>query len=181
MDQNIYIRHEYKIEKGCLGDRGDENFFTRIEARYHVLDDDDQEVEVGRASFFHIDIDSFMRVQSELGEEVDIHGVLDLNGDTEPFTMLYDLDQEHFSENVCDVIGIWGDFSGSLFVINRLELLPNYRMKGVAAEAIAEAVRLFSGNADVVAITAFPLQLMDRSANLSDWEKKMQYDKFEQR
>jgi GNAT superfamily N-acetyltransferase len=66
--------------------------------------------------------------------------------------------------------------SGNLLVIDRLELLPKWRKKGIGNRIIKDIILRFSGCCDLVILKAFPLQqeyqYADKDQN--EWEKKMQ-------
>ena len=72
--------------------------------------------------------------------------------------------------------------SENILVPDRLEILPEYRNKGIGRK-ITEMIRnFFAGCYGIEIIKAFPLQLEGRTPSGldEDWRKKMLYDKMEQ-
>jgi GNAT superfamily N-acetyltransferase len=72
--------------------------------------------------------------------------------------------------------------SGNILVIERFELLPEWRKRNIGKKVIKDIVLRFSGCCDLVMLKAFPLQQEYQYADgmKSDWEKKMQMTDFPQ-
>jgi hypothetical protein len=66
--------------------------------------------------------------------------------------------------------------SGNILVIERFELLPEWRKKSIGKKILKDIVLRFSGCCDVVVLKAFPLQQEYQYTHemKSDWEKKME-------
>jgi GNAT superfamily N-acetyltransferase len=85
---------------------------------------------------------------------------------------IIDFDENDFAEPFAseDMGG-----SGNLLVISRIELLPEWRKKGIGRKMIKDIVLRFSGCCDLVILKAFPLQQEYQYAegNKNAWEKQM--------
>jgi GNAT superfamily N-acetyltransferase len=86
---------------------------------------------------------------------------------------IMDFDENAFREPLSDEI-----MSGSrnLLVINRLELLPEWRKKNIGKKIIKDIIWRFSGCCDLIILKAFPLQQEYQYAHSqkTEWEQKMQ-------
>jgi GNAT superfamily N-acetyltransferase len=67
--------------------------------------------------------------------------------------------------------------SGNLLVVERFELLPEWRKKNIGKKIMKDIVCRFSGCCDIVMLKAFPLQQEYQydEDKKSDWDKKMQF------
>jgi GNAT superfamily N-acetyltransferase len=67
--------------------------------------------------------------------------------------------------------------SGNILVIERFELLPEWRKRNIGKKVIKDIVLRFSGCCDLVMLKAFPLQQEYQYAEdkKSDWDQKMQF------
>ena len=75
-----------------------------------------------------------------------------------------------------------GADNSNLLVIDRLELLPNWRKKSIGKKIIKDIIWRFSGCFGLVMLKAFPLQQEFQYAQdqKSHWEKEMQMTDFSQ-
>lgn len=90
---------------------------------------------------------------------------------------IFDFDKEEFKESLLEEME---SSSANLLVIDRLELLPQWRHKGIGQKIIKDIILRFSGCCDLVILKAFPLQreVTNNDTNISKWRKKMQMDKL---
>lgn len=67
--------------------------------------------------------------------------------------------------------------SGNILVIERFELLPEWRKRNIGKKVIKDIALRFSGCCDLVMLKAFPLQQEYQYAEdkKSDWDQKMQF------
>ena len=88
---------------------------------------------------------------------------------------IFDFDREEFKESLLEEIE---SGSANLLVIDRLELLPQWRHKGIGKKIIKDMILRFSGCCDLIVLKAFPLQkeAANSDTNISEWRKKMQMD-----
>jgi hypothetical protein len=76
----------------------------------------------------------------------------------------------------------YDNWSPNLLVLDRIEILPIARGQGITEMVINEVCRLFSGEVDVLALNAFPLQHENPEAitGTEDLKASMEINKFEQ-
>jgi len=106
----------------------------------------------GKAQFFLVD------VESAINEGVNAFWLFDEKASTLDFySELYEQDTSDFNEEVTTTLGddLWYP---NLFIVERVEVLPQFRGKNLAKLVIDEATRVFAGNTHVSALKAFPLQ-----------------------
>ena len=104
----------------------------------------------GKCKFIHVDI--------ETSDETPNY-ILDAVSETSPFVALYNPIAHDFSDQLTSAIEDGCEYiSRNLLVIDRLEVLPEYRGCGLARVMLEDAIRLFSRRIDIVALKAFPLQ-----------------------
>ena len=91
---------------------------------------------------------------------------------------LYDFidtcDENGIKDSVEDSISRGKPFANILTVINRLEVLPEYRGVGLAKALFDEMYNL-SGVYGIIALKAFPMQFESISKNHA-WKSRMRYD-----
>lgn len=126
---------------------------------------------VAKASFAYFDVEAAVANGLSVFELFDLSGWFQLF-----YGALYDSfrDASHFNREVAAIAGT-DLVSGSLFVVEKIEILPDYRGRLLAPAIIDEAVRLFSGNALVVTLLARPLQhdAYEFRRRDPDWELAM--------
>ncbi|MEM7038804.1 MAG: hypothetical protein AAF570_17620, partial [Bacteroidota bacterium] len=95
-------------------------------------------------------------------------------------TEIYDVPKQTFSkpilERYSDMI-----LEENLLVLERLEILPDYRGRYFGAVMLKDVIRYFADSFNLVALRAIPLlPLSWRSEEPSDdWRKKLELEKFE--
>ncbi|MFC1779435.1 hypothetical protein ACFLZU_03760 [Thermodesulfobacteriota bacterium] len=167
----VYASIKYTIES-TLSD--EERWLTKINGVITANEDDVNYVEVGRVVYYHVDIESAMKEDG-----ISPHDLLDTCRSTYSFHYdLYDVETLSFKESFLEIIG-YGGWSRNILIIDRIEILPEYRGEGLAKEAINEAIRLFSSRADVAVLMADPLQF-EPNRDSPEWDKKMRLGELEQ-
>lgn len=137
---------------------------------------EESELVIGKGKFFYADMD---------GAYVDglsPFDVLDERAGTFDFVFpLFGESDEgmSFKSDVTERFNLTGH-TNNLFIIDRLEVLPEYRGENVAAILIDEAIRLFSADAEVIALKSFPLQdeHVYESKKRDSWYKAMKMDEL---
>lgn len=161
----------FSVNSNLYGDEDPDKWISQINEEVFFYDEDtDEEVLVGKARFFYVDLNSSNLYPFDL---------LDTMSETAPFIPLYGYDRDavEFKSDVCELLN-YDNMSPNLFVVDRLEVLPRYRGKGLAKEIMKEACRLFSAEADVMALQLCPLQHENKKQYV--WGQKMQLCKLEQ-
>lgn len=92
---------------------------------------------------------------------------------------LFDYEKNDFRASLLNETGA---DSSNLLVIDRLELLPNWRKQNIGKKLIKDIIWRFSGCFGLVTLKAFPLQqeYQYADAQKSAWEKGMQMTDFPQ-
>lgn len=87
-----------------------------------------------------------------------------------------------FSEEVFRAID--GEIvENNLLILDRLELLPDIRGRGIGLKIIRHMINRFGAGAGLVGIKPFPLQLegqLTPEKNISVWRKQLNLDKYPQ-
>jgi len=152
-----------------------DDFLYRYQGRVVGLtDEDEHEFTVGTFRVVYADIENGSNHGLAAGE------VLDGEENTCAFQELYDLDENHFTARIEKLCGD-GILFSNLLVIDRIEILPDFRGMGIADEVIQSLIRRFGHGVGVVAVKAFPLQLEKgyRSDSKTEaWRNEMALDAF---
>lgn len=164
--QDLYCSVKYEISSSLCDDP--ENWVTEITGDVICYEEDETEQLVGRARVFYVDADY------ALDDGYPPEYILDMQSETAPYIeALYDLESGEFNSNVRKILGC-ESFNPNVVIIDRIEILPGYRGKGLSRKIINETVRLFGARAELVALQSFPLQFESKTYNTpSAWEAKM--------
>ncbi len=161
---------DYNIKSSLIDDI--EDSITEINGELHIFDDNDDEVIVAKCKYFFIDMDN---------SDVDAFYLLDSRQQLEPFICLYEMGTTDFTDSFIKLMNeeVW---NSNLLIIDRIEILPDFRGKGLAERMINDAIKLFSATADIVVLKPFPLQFeyKDPEDTPEKWEKMMQLDQLNQ-
>lgn len=146
-----------------------DNFIYEIEGQINITDDNHENCHVGNFTVIYVDVFQAMNSDFDLGIIMDrsqrtwdyyesLFDGYDLNE-----TIVNMFDEPIFKEN--------------LLILDRLEILPEYRGKKLGLKAMNLLIRRFSQGASIVALKAFPLQFESGvKENLhADWNLRMGY------
>ena len=142
-----------------------------------VVDDeeseDDQKV-IAKAAFCYVDLESAIANNLSAFELFDHCDWLQLF-----HSELYEDAGSNFKKDVVEAIG--HPLSASIFIIDKIEILPAYRGNNLTDSIIDEAIRLFSGNAGLIALEANPLQhnSYEFDRRDPDWELALELPKYD--
>ena len=155
-------------------DPGD--YIYTIDGRITEMDDDESDILVGKFRLFYVDIASAIDTGN-----IDVFDIFDAHSDStaDYYDSLIDPDTADFSENLRQLLED-EIFGLSLLIIDRLELLPNYRGHKLGLIIMRRLIQRFSAGAGVVAIKPFPLQF-EHSIPTEDqrgWHAEMQLSSF---
>ena len=171
----------YKIEPVTF--YGDERYIIEINAEYKVFEEDEETQEdekiIAKSKFKYIDVDFALK------EEYNCFDLFDSYSTTlEHYYALYDgknLDKLKFSCKVMELFKSKTISSLNILIVERLEILPEYRGKNISNKIIDEISRLF-GKSSFIALKSYPLQMECKREDdkVNSWEKDMQLDRCEQ-
>jgi len=176
MDQKLTAMNEEAIDDlqlcmdvtrkvGCWGDED-----AYLGEHGGVLRVADTEVIAGKVRLFMVDIEG----AREAG--ISALDLLDFDGATEPYIGLLSNEVAgNFCPAVTNLLG--GEdmvFSNNMLIIDRVELLPEYRGKGLGLKCLETCLRHFRLGCRVAAIKPFPLQFESGAKESEDWSGGMQ-------
>ena len=91
---------------------------------------------------------------------------------------IFDLEREQYNE-VVDRFN-FEPFNSNLLYIDRIEILPEYRLAGWGKKVIKEILCRFSGCYGLMILKSFPLQLKVDRDTTDDWNVQMEFENLEQ-
>lgn len=161
-----YFSSTYTVKLSHVGDGHD--CIVDISGETVSYEEGDEEL-VAKSNFLRFDCERSEYPPADLMDHLQ---------NTEPYMALYD--GMALSDAVSELIGYeFGlELRTNLFVFDRLEIIPEYRGRGLTSAIFEEAVRLFSAGCDVAALKAFPLQDELGSREQTAWRKSLQLDHF---
>lgn len=145
--REIYPLIEYKISSFLMGESDD--WISEINGEVFNYTENDEKEVIGKCRHFFIDLEN---------SEETAHDLLDIRNELDPYVCMYEENTTSFTDDVLTVCknDVW---NSNLLIIDRIEVLPNYRGHGLAKTIIDDAINLFSPRTDVIALKAYPLQL----------------------
>jgi len=162
-----------QVSLRLFGDDG-ERWVTPIKGFINFYDDEGEQLQVGRISFFHIDLNS--ATENGWGS----FDVLDHDQSTAPFI---DIIQSIEDDDYDSFEHLFDDWSSNILVADRIEILPEHRNNGITAKVFDQMVRLFGSDCSLLLLKAFPLQHEPRRGDtygdISDWQKSLALENFE--
>jgi len=125
-------------------------------------DGGENEVLVGKFGLFYVDI----RRASSAG--VALFDVCDTDSTTIGyFESLYFPAEPHLNRRASSLLQ-YDTPAGNLLIIDRLEVMPKFRGRGIGLRVMAEMIGRFGAGASVVAIKPFPLQF-ETAGSVDGW------------
>ena len=166
---DIYISIDYKIHSSVMDEP--EDCITIINGKVVHYNESDEKETIAKCRHFFIDLENSGN---------DPYFLLDIRSELAPYTALYDSETASFKDELLVKAGddIW---STNLLVVDRIEILPEFRGEGISKMIFQDAIRLFSPRTDLVAIKCFPIQFEAKIPDHkpSAWEKMMELDKLD--
>ncbi|KXF79740.1 GNAT family protein [Enterovibrio coralii] len=154
-------------------------WLTEHELEIFDTDSDDERDHclVGKAKFYYADGNGALRAGLLPGVLLDETEALNRIGEkffnTDLEAGYY---QDFIDDEVCNRLDIKNDCLNML-IIDRLEILPEYRGQGLGLKVLNEAIRLLSSDAQIVVLQSFPLQHEGSrcfdTPEKAEWRKKM--------
>jgi len=152
---DLYPTVKYEITKSLGRDDpypDESEWLIEINAQIFIYLEFEGVIQVGRCRFYYVDADEALE-RSHCGP----WRLLDIDSATEYFRVIYNDDTCCFTSEVEEVLDE-SFISNNLFVIDRVEVISEYRGNGLARMAIEDAISLFARRAEVIALKAYPLQ-----------------------
>jgi GNAT superfamily N-acetyltransferase len=171
----MYIVLSWTGESGLCDYRepGDLIYETRGDIA-NIDDDDDSRSLIGRFGVYYMDVDR------AINEGCSVFDLFDAYSQTaEYYRALFGRDAPDFSSRVRKLVDdeIWGS---NVLILDRLELLPEYRGKGLGLNLMRHLIKRFGYGAAIVAIKPFPLQFefAPNCEGEKEWRSKLRLDAF---
>jgi len=166
---SLYPSINYKIHSSFIDDP--EDWVVEVSGEVFISDEDNEERVAAKCRLFLVDVESSGYAAGEL---------LDTRQEIYPFISFYEPDTSSFNASFLSFVGddVW---HSNLLIIDRIEVLPMFRGRGLTKLIIDDAVNLFSARIDVVALKVFPLQFEYKGLNNkpNEWKKMMELKKME--
>lgn len=147
-------------------------WITKITGDIIASDDDGEERLAGRVKYYRIHANDAM----DNGYRPE--DILDLTSNTAHFLgTIFDNGGCYFRRKIQNLFDT-EIFNSDLFLVDRIEILPPFRGKNVFLQVINDGIRCVGGQAELIALKAFPLQFEVPSEDEEHlrWQEKMAYD-----
>lgn len=102
--------------------------------------------------------------------------LLDLKASTEEYSVLLGREAGNYSPAVLKMLGEEFVLNHDMLIIDRLELLPAYRGRGLGLKCMQACIRHFGKACRIAAIKPFPLQFNQPDAQPSEWDTQLALD-----
>lgn len=134
-----------------------------------------ERVLIGKCRAMYLDVARTMAEGFSLQEVTDAHSSTLVNYYCNVFSE--DVASTVFSEELNDLFD-GNIFDLNLLILDRIELLSEYRGKGIGLSVVRYMMARFSQGAGIIALNAFPLQFEGGRRNTEDdkWYKNLQLD-----
>ncbi len=152
-----------------LGPLGPNDFLHETHGTIVSLDESEQETLVGKFRLYYADVDSAME------EGFDTFEVLDSYSHTlEYHDLIYESNGTELSEKLQKELN-YDVFGCNLLMLDRLEILPQYRGQYLGLIIMRRLIQRFSSGAGVIAIKPFPLQFEHKPSSEEEhrWRKEL--------
>jgi GNAT superfamily N-acetyltransferase len=141
---------------------------------FDVVDGDEVEVLLGRFRLYYLDFDAALNAGVSAFDVIDSYSAT-----ADYYVAFFDDDASGFNERLLTLLND-DVLESNVLVIDRLELLPQYRGKRLGLRAMSALIRRFGAGAGVVAIKPFPLQFEAKTSVGEDsaWRAQLQLEKL---
>jgi hypothetical protein len=140
---------------------------------YDLGESEDREF-IGRFRVYYVDVERAMNQREPIYNVFDSH-----SAEVEEFyEPIFGSEGYDFNENLLEVVNY--KVSGyNLLILDRLEILPQYRRKKLGLTILHHMIERFSAGAAIVAMKPFPLQFEPiGDEDKKKWRDKMRLDQF---
>jgi hypothetical protein len=139
------------------------------------IEEDDSRTKIGKFSAQYIDVGGAMNEGEPIFEILDCHS----SSLAEYFEPIFGDNAPNFSDTVEQITK--GNADGcNLLIIDRVEIIAEYRGKGIGLRILSHMMVRFSMGAGIVALKAFPLQFeLEQTNEDQTWHKLLSLESFE--
>ena len=129
---------------------------------------------IGKFRVYYADVERAMRQREPIYHVFDAHSA-EVEEYYEP---IFGSEGYDFNENLLEVVS-HEIFGYNLLILDRLEILPQYRRKKLGLTILHHMIERFSAGASIVAMKPFPLQFEPiKDKDKKKWRDKMLLDQF---
>jgi len=153
-----------------------------ISGEIFFMNEDLVSKKIGRLLLVHLNLDEILKNDTDIFSILDTNGSLfhyydTIIGDDSGFVELDSLVLDHYENNSEDFFLN----SFNLLIIDKIEILPEFRGKDIVKKVIKNAGNLFLGT-DLIVLNAYPLQFdyFEESYGMDEWEKSLKLEEFSQ-
>ncbi|MBM7332680.1 hypothetical protein [Alloalcanivorax marinus] len=141
------------------------------------VDDDDGRTLIGKFQAWYIDVSRAINEQESVFDVMDSLSV----SIAEYFDPIFGENSPHFSDAVDDISDCVTD-GYNLLILDRIEVLPQFRGRRIGLKVLRQMMVRFSPGAGVIALKAFPLQLEHESfdEDARAWRERLDLNSFVQ-
>ncbi len=138
-----YVSEDYESDAFIYETSGDLSIINKS---------DDKEF-IGKFRVYYVD------VEQAINEGIDIFDMLDCHSSNlaEYYGPIFESEEHDFNNHLLELFG-HDVFGSNLLILDRLEILPQYRGKKIGLIVLRHAITRFSSGAAIVAMKPFPLQ-----------------------
>ena len=138
------------------------------------LDEFERREFIGKFRFYYVDVERAMNEREPIYHVFDDHSA-EVEEYYEP---IFGSEGYDFNENLLEVVN--HEVSGyNLLILDRLEILPQYRRKMLGLKILHHMIDRFSTGASIAAMKPFPLQFEPiKDEARKKWNDKMRLDQF---
>ena len=168
---DLFFNTQYTFQSG----NGE---MERCITSYHVVittseDDPENNKEIGFAKFDIINLSQGHEIgYSSMMLFDHSHSLMELG------FAIYNFDEDNFRDEILNYYQDDFNFYGCICYLDRIEILPAFRGKGLGKKVLKDIIHRFSHSTSLFVLKAFPLQLEVTISN-DLWFNKMKLDEFD--
>jgi GNAT superfamily N-acetyltransferase len=159
---------EFNEGTAYLDDVEPTRYLYKTQGKVVAVDYDDeheQRIEAGRFRLYYID------VLAAVDAGASVFDIFDCKSDTlDYYPAIFDMDTEGPSDELLRLFKD-GVYFGNVLIVDRLEILPEFRSHNIGLVVMIRLIERFSAGASIVAIKPFPLQRERFSDEGSEWRQ----------
>jgi len=150
--RDLFIVMSWSSESGVLESGDPDDFIYETSGDLFSVDDNDGREFVGKFRLYYVDVERAINEGMPLFNVFDAHSHI-----VEYYDAVFGSNAPDFSDRLIKLLN--HDVLGSnVLVLDRLEILPQYRGSKLGLSIMRHMIRRFAAGAAIVAIKPFPLQ-----------------------
>lgn len=167
MSDDRFIILSWSTESPIFEPAEPDELLYEASGNIHALDVNERRSLVGKFRTYYVD------AERAINGHVSIFDVFDTYSHTVGyFEALFGRNFPEFSNRVTKLFD-FDVFGNNVLILDRIELLPKYRGKGLGLKIMRHMMRRFGAGAGIVAIKPFPLQFEHEVSGEDKWRAKL--------